>query len=194
MRSARQLILPLAAALLLTGCAPTNVPDVDATVPTASVETPTSAPAPEPTATATEAAPAPAATPFNPTCDDILTPEAAADLEATGFEPVDFDSGDNAFDDLLDTVLDDDGIVCEWSNPSTDATQLVAYAEVDAATIPERKAAVQAAGWVESPDTGGLLFTSPDPADAASDRPFLFGDSYYFAASSSTLLGGLELG
>ncbi|NQX26374.1 hypothetical protein HQQ81_03300 [Microbacteriaceae bacterium VKM Ac-2854] len=191
MRSLRlALVLPIAT-LALVGCSPgsEDVTSTPSPVATASAA---------PTATETPSAsadPAPQTDGmYDPTCENILNTSAYDQLAADGLESTEFLAGEDAWGSELETMLDEGGIVCQWSTPSTGTTRVIAYAPLSAEDRAERIADLQAEGWTEQSGSGGLLFTSADPADATIDRPFLFTDVGYFSATTSAQLAQLALG
>ena len=98
---------------------------------TGGVPSPSDPPSPSPSPTASAADtpdPSPPETPgVGATCDDVLTPEAYAQLEADGLVPIE----PEAFDPVALRMADEGGLVCSWGRPQSDILLRVAQANVD---------------------------------------------------------------
>lgn len=124
----------------------------------APVASDTPEPSPSPTASASETpAASPSETPATgATCEDVLTPEAYAQLEADGLAPI----GPRAFDPIAVMIADDGGLVCSWGKPQTDILLHVAQADVDGDEAAWTDA-LTAAGYAQSDDPVPGAWTGP---------------------------------
>jgi hypothetical protein len=115
-------------------------------------------PSPSPTASAADAPdPSPSAAPTTgATCDDVLMPEAYAQLEADGLEPIE----PEAFDPIAVKMADDGGLVCSWGKPQSDIILRVAQANVDG----------DEAAWTDALSAAGYTQTD-DPVPGAWSGP-----------------------
>ncbi|MGR0218564.1 hypothetical protein [Agromyces sp. ZXT2-6] len=116
----------------------------------ASPTTPAAA-SPEPT---TE--PTPTDTPaIGTSCEDVLAPEAYAQLEADGLEPRDLDPNDP----IIASIAEEGGLVCSWGKPQSDIILHVAQASgVDEAAWGDE---LTAAGYAQTDDPVPGAWTGP---------------------------------
>lgn len=149
-RTTARRALPAAAILLalgLAGC-------------TGGGATPSDPPSPSPSPTASAAA-TPDASPseapaVGTTCDDVLTPDAYAQLEADGLVPIE----PEAFDPIAVRMADEGGLVCSWGKPQSDILLRVAQANVDSGESAWTDA-LTAAGYAQTDDPVPGAWTGP---------------------------------
>jgi hypothetical protein len=186
-----------ALALLISGCAPTSssdsaTPSASASASATAAATAAETPAPgadpgasaDPGATADPgAAPAATANPNGgPSCDEIITPDAATELASLGLTPTTFTpSPGYVWHDRLQGMLDAGGVVCQWGGGG-DVTATYAWAPADAAGEDAVKAQLAADGWTDELAPDGSLYTRVDEAEPNYTTPFLFGGGFYLSA------------
>ncbi|MEI5583492.1 MULTISPECIES: hypothetical protein [unclassified Agromyces] len=137
----------LAIAIGLAGCSAGDPGETAAPEPS-----PASTPSAEPvTETPTEDPATSAAT-----CDDLMTPEAYAQLESDGLVPMEFDTADP----IARRIAEQDGLACNWGKPQSDILLHVRQAEVGA----------DEAGWTDALTSAGYRRTD-DPVTGAWTGP-----------------------
>ena len=122
-------------------------------------------PAPSTTASPKPSAPAssePTATPTTPagiaaTCDNVLTPEAYAKIEADGLEP----TPATPFDPLAIRITEEGGLMCSWGRPHTDL--ILSVAQVPAGD--------DETAWTNALAEGGYSQTDDPVPGAYSGQP-----------------------
>lgn len=190
-------------ALLISGCTPTSsgaaaTSSASATTPGAAGESPTETSAPGADPGSTESAAAePAATENpngGPSCDEIITPEAASELASRGLTPTTFaPSPGYIWHDRLQGMLDAGGVVCQWGGGGGDVTATYAWAPADAASEDAVKAQLAADGWTDELAPDGSLYTRVDEVEPNVTTPFLFGGDFYLSALTTEDLANFTL-
>ncbi|NQX26372.1 hypothetical protein HQQ81_03290 [Microbacteriaceae bacterium VKM Ac-2854] len=193
-------------ALLVSGCTPTSTggsatasASATATAGEGSSATAASGAPSDSTqsgSTETEAPAAPVATENpngGPGCDEMITPEAAAELAGRGLTPTPFvPSPGYVWHDRLQAMLDAGGVVCQWGGGG-DVTATYAWAPADAAGEDAVKAQLAADGWTDELAPDGSLYTRVDEAEPNVTTPFLFGGDFYLSALTTEDLANFTL-
>jgi hypothetical protein len=145
----------LALSFGLAGCVPDAEPPADTTSQTTSTE-PSST---EPTE-ATEPSEAPA---IGTSCEDVLAPEAYAEMEADGLEPTVF----TPFDQIAVRIAEEGGLACAWGKPQTDL--VLSVAQIAASDESAWSSALAEAGYTRTDDpVAGAYSGQPDAGNGIS--------------------------
>ncbi|ANJ28461.1 hypothetical protein ATC03_18950 [Agromyces aureus] len=149
-----------------------------------SASTPPSTDAASPSATPATATPIAEPTPGPPAvaCDDVLTDEAIAQLQADGLELVDV--GQSTFYPIADDLMAAGGLACKWGRPSSDANfTVVQLTGIDVATS-EWPAALAAEGYVLTDDPVPGTHSGPeDPGTGVPSVVVVTDDSLTFVST-----------
>lgn len=162
--------------LALAGCG-SGAPTSSSTSTSTPSATPTSTPSAETTATAAAA-----------TCDTILTEQGYADLEQTQMEPRAYQVTRTD----LTFLVDAGGVACTWTKPQTDISATVAQAPFDETAWAAKQAELEAAGFVESDESGLPFLIEPTDPGGNLSGGFVWQDGQLFYVSTPSLLDSVQ--
>jgi hypothetical protein len=119
--------------------------------------------APPPTSTPGAPTLAPSPSPIALSCDTIVTPEALASLTSNG-QTANPEFADKMRDEGSDLVhfLDYGGVACQWGTEGTDATSVLAYAQVTEVQAKVERSYLVSQGWTQALQADGSENWSPE--------------------------------
>jgi hypothetical protein len=168
MRIRGVVVMGIAVAIAVTGCATTSAPDAE----------PSSTASPTPTAASPSPTPTPAADPV--TCDTLVDDADEAKYAAAGWVASP-DYEQRAADEKWPTLafVTYGGVLCQWGQPSSDATDMYGYSPITAAQADAEKARLTSAGYAVSDALGGTVFEAH--GEYLNEFYLFLDDSWYYS-------------